>query len=72
MGHLNPGINRCSSNYVDMLSIISELWEKLKISFIKEHVLAHQDEINRSLTILEKLNYRMESLVKDILLVRIL
>ena len=33
--------NRCSSNYVDMLSIISELWEKFKFSFVKEHVLAH-------------------------------
>ena len=57
---------RLSSKHDIMISIITEFWEKYKFPFVKKHVLAHQDDLNRSLNIVEQLNCRMDSLAKDI------
>ena len=57
---------RCSSKHVDMISMITDLWENSDFNFVKEHVFAHQDDLNRPLTMLEQLNCRMDILAKDI------
>lgn len=63
---LDKSYVRCSSKHVGMISIITDLLEKSNFNFVKEHVFAHQDDLNRPLTMLEQLNCRMDILVKDI------
>ena len=57
---------RCSSKHIDMIAIITDLWEKSNFNFVREHVFAHQDDLARPLSMLEKLNCRMDILAKDI------
>ena len=40
--------------------------EKLDFNFVREHIFAYQDKLNRPLNMLEKLNSRMNELAKDI------
>ena len=63
---LDKSYVRCSSKHVDMISMITDLWETSDFNFVKEHVFAHQDDLNRPLTMLEQLNCRMDILAKDI------
>ena len=49
-----------------MIAIITDLWEKSNFNFVREHVFAHQDDLARPLSMLEKLNCRMDTLAKDI------
>ena len=56
---------------VDMLSIISDLWEDSSFSITKQHVYGHQDNIGRQLTQLEKLNCRVDLWAKEIAQIQI-
>ena len=57
---------RCSSKHIDMIAIITDLWEKSDFSFVKEHAFARQDDLTRPLSMLEKLSCRMDTLTKNI------
>ena len=50
---------------VDMLSIISDLWETSSFTIIKQHVYGHQDESDRQLTQLERLICRVDLWAKE-------
>lgn len=63
---LDYSYNRYSSNNVDMISIITELWDTSNFNYVKENVLAHHDDLNMPLNMLEILNCRIDSLAKDI------
>ena len=63
---LDKSYTKSSLKHVDMISMIAELWERSDFTLTKEHVLAHQDDLNRPLTMLEKLNCRMDAFAKDI------
>ena len=57
---------KCYAKHVDVISIISDLWNKSPLSIIKEHVFVHQDDVNRPLNLLKKLNIKMGTLAKTI------
>ena len=40
--------------------------EKLDFNFVREHIFAYQDKLNRPLNMLENLNCRIDELAKDI------
>ena len=58
-------------NHVDLILVISELWETFKFKIIKEHVYGHYDNLKFPLTQLEQLNCRMDAEAKQIELVHI-
>ena len=57
---------RSSAKHIDMISIITDLWRRSPFSPIREHVYGHQKSSLQPLTILAKLNNKMDSLVKRI------
>ena len=61
---LDRSFIRCSSKHIDMISIITDLWGKSDFNFVKEHVFAHQDKLNRPINMLEQTNCRMDDLAK--------
>ena len=46
--------------HVDLISIISAFWESSIFITTQEHLYGHKDNLNRPLTQLKKLNYRMD------------
>ena len=52
----------------DMISILSQLSNEIKFTLNKEHVKAHQDVLNRPLSVKETLNCKMDHLAKSIAL----
>ena len=46
--------------HVDLISIISALWENSPFIILKEHVYGHQDILDRPLDQLEILNCRVD------------
>ena len=59
---------KCSSQNVDMVLIISELWSTSPFSLVAEHMYIHQDNLKRPLIMLEILNYNMNIMAKSIAL----
>ena len=57
---------KCSSKHVNIVSIISELWLTSPFSLSTEHVYGHQDTLKISLTMLERLNCKMNIKAKAI------
>ena len=58
---------RASGKYMDLVSILSTLWEKIPFTIAREHVYGHQDDNDdRELTILESLNCKMDEKAKMI------
>ena len=52
---------------MDLVSILSTLWDIIPFTIAKEHVYGHQDEqANRELRILESLNCKMDKKAKMI------
>ena len=51
----------------DIISHIIAVKEKLQAKIIPIHVYGHQDDLGRTLTLLEKLNVRMDTLAKEAL-----
>lgn len=51
---------------MDMISIVTDLWKKSDFRLIKKYVFVHQDDLYMPLSMLEKLNCRMDHLAKDI------
>ena len=50
---------KCSSKHVDIVSIISELCSTSPFSLDNEYVYEHQETLQRSPDMLEKLNFKM-------------
>jgi hypothetical protein len=63
---LDPDKIRPKSTHVDLVAILSSLWNKLPFTPIKQHVYGHQDDSNRPLTVAEILNCRMDEKAKHI------
>ena len=59
-----PKTDECSGRHVDVIFIISEVWNNSRFVPTKKHVYGHQDNTSRPITILELLNYRMDILAK--------
>ena len=58
---------RASGKHMDLVSILSTLWDKIPFTIAREHVYGHQDEQeDRVLTILESLNCKMDEKAKMI------
>jgi len=52
--------------HVDLISSLLDLWETLPFQPAIEHVRDHQDDLNLDLTLLERLNVRMDSRAKTL------
>ena len=67
INRVNMAHNTIKSNMtnVDLLSIISDLWEASSFTIIKQHVYGHQDDSGKELTQLENLNCRVDLWAKD-------
>ena len=57
---------RSSSKHIDMISMITDLWNQSPFSPIREHVYGHQDASLQPLTMLAKLNNKMDLMAKRI------
>ena len=57
---------KSSSKHVDMVSMITELWSRSSFIPLPTHVYGHQDNSNRQMSRLEKLNYKMDLMDKYI------
>ena len=58
---------RASDKHMDMVSMLSQLWENIPYTIAREHVYGHQDDQDEhELTILEQLNCRMDDKAKRI------
>ena len=57
---------RSSAKHIDMISIISDLWDQSPFSPLREHVYGHQDASLEPLTMLAKLNNKMDLMAKRI------
>ena len=64
--NMNKNTMKSNMTNVDMLSIISDLWEDSQFNIIKKHVYGHQDDTGKQLTQLEKLNCRVDLWAKEI------
>ena len=64
--NMAKNIMKSNMKNVDMLSIISDLWEDSPFNIIKQHVYGHQDDTGKELTQLEKLNCRVDVWAKEI------
>ena len=64
--NMDSNIIKANMTNVDMLAIISELWEDSTFSITKKHVYGHQDVLGRQLTSLESLNCRVDQWAKEI------
>ena len=69
--NMAKNIMKSNMKNVDMLSIISDLWEDSQFNIIKQHVYGHQDDTGRELTQLEKLNCRVDIWAKEIAQIQI-
>jgi hypothetical protein len=54
-----------SWKHVDLLTDLIDLWENLPMKARLEHVLGHQDDVGRPLTLLERINVRMDQQQKQ-------
>jgi hypothetical protein len=59
-----------SWKHVDLLTGLIDLWANLPMKARLEHELEHQDDVGRPLTVLERINVRMDSTAKTITLTR--
>jgi hypothetical protein len=64
--HATKEMVKPSWKHVDLLTGRIDLWENLPMKARLEHVLGHQDDVGRPLTILERINVRMDSTAKTI------
>ena len=64
--HATKEMVKPSWKHVDLLTGLIVLWENLPMKARLEHVLGHQDDVGRPLTILERINVRMDSTAKTI------
>ena len=64
--NMDRSILKAKMTNIDMLSVISELWDGSNFSLIKQHVYGHQDDLGRPLTQLETLNCIVDEYAKDI------
>ena len=46
--------------HVDLISVISALWESSRFIITKDHLYGHPDDLNHPLTQLETLNCRID------------
>ena len=57
---------KVTGKHFDHISITCDLLTNTKLKVIPKHVYGHQDDVNRPLTVLEKLNCQMDALAKHI------
>ena len=63
---------RASNKHMDLISMLSHLWDIIPYTIAREHVYGHQDDLrDRVLTILEWLNCKMDHKAKRIALEQI-
>ena len=65
---MDMSISKAKLKYVDLISIISALWETSQFKTVKEHVYGHQDNLNCPLNQLEELNCRVDKEANEIVL----
>ena len=63
---IKPDYIRTKYKHVDLISILSSIWNQIPFVPIKQHVYGHQDDTDRPLTVPEILNCRMDQKAKDI------
>ena len=63
---INEEYIRCSREYVDIVSLIFDLWNRSECSMNKDHAYGYHVDICELLTMLEHINYRMDTLYKSI------
>jgi hypothetical protein len=61
-----PDCIRPKAPHIDLISILSSLWQSLPFQPIRKHVYGHQDATDRTLTVAESLNCRMDEKAKHI------
>jgi hypothetical protein len=66
--HATKEMVKPSWKHVDLLTGLIDLFENLPMKARLEHVLGHQDDVGRPLTLLERINVRMDSIAKTIAL----
>ena len=57
---------KVKQKHSDLISLTSYVWSSTSYNITKEHVKAHQDDIQKQFTIKETLNCKMDKLAKDI------
>ena len=65
---MDPEYVKCSAKHVDMISMITDLWNKSAFTPMLEHVYGHQDTSKELLSILTILNTKMDVMTKQIAL----
>ena len=65
---VNAEYIKCSAKHVDMISMISELWNISSFTPLPEHVYGHQDTSKGPLSMLAILNNKMDVMAKQIAL----
>ena len=58
-------ILKSKQEHIDMVSIINKIWEAPSLKIVKEYVYGNQDDLNRSPTQLEVLNFRIDTESKE-------
>ena len=56
---------KVKQKHSDIISLTTTVWNSTSDSITKEHVKAHQDDLQKQLTIKETINCKMDRLVKD-------
>ena len=69
--HMQSNIIKANMTNVDLISIISEIWDDSKFTITKQHVYGHQDKLGRTLSQLETLNCIVDDFAKEIATKRI-
>ena len=57
---------KTKGKHTDLISVISEIWSTSPFYYTAEHVRAHQEKLQRPLTVKETLNFKMYNLAKRI------
>jgi hypothetical protein len=64
--HIESNIIKANMTNVDLISIISEIWDDSQFTITKQHVYGHQDKLGRPLSQLETLNCIVDDFAKEI------
>ena len=63
---MDSSIIKANMTNMDLISIISEIWDDSQFTITKQHVYGHQDNLGRPLSQLETLNCIVDDFAKDI------
>ena len=64
--HIESNIIKANMTNVDLISIISEIWDDSQFTITKQYVYGHQDKLGRPLSQLETLNCIVDDFAKEI------